>query len=144
MFSKIIMEPDQVKLCYKYLKLHIKLQKIINNIKFNKKCINLEVTPKYAVIRNKNTNPTAMKTIIHAQKYRIRQEIREAYKNKNKINLEIYSTHLEILHILGYVIHENIKEIIFHKIHNINHKIKEKQIRNYIILYMQRKKIKEQ
>lgn len=49
---------------------------------------NLEVTPKYAVIRNKNTNPTAMKTIIHAQKYRIRQEIREAYKNKNKINLE--------------------------------------------------------
>ena len=126
MFGKIIMEPDQVKLCYKYLKLHMKLQRIINNIKFNKKYVNLEIVPNYAVVRNKNTNPTAMKTIIYAQKYRIRQEIREAYKNKNKINLEIYSTHLEILQILGYVIHEKIKEIIFHKIYKLNHKIKGK------------------
>ena len=126
MFSKIIMEPYQVKLCYKYLKLHSKLQKTIYNIKFNKNCIRLDITPKYAIIKNKNTKLTATKTIIYAQKYRIKEEIREGYKKKNNINLEIYSTHLQIQKELGYVIHETVKEIITNKIHNVINKIKAK------------------
>jgi hypothetical protein len=116
MFDKYILNANQAKICFHYYKLHIKLQKIILRIEYNKKCINLNITPKYAIINLKQTEKqTISKTKEYAQKFRVKQEIKNAYYQKNQINLQLYITHLEIVNTLGNVMYNNIKEEINNK-----------------------------
>ena len=75
MFDKIILNANQAKACYKYYKLHVKLLKTIQKIKFNKECIKHNITPKYATITIKGDNIKIInKTNQYSEKFRINKK----------------------------------------------------------------------
>ena len=126
MFEKIILQANQAKACFRYYKLHIRLTKVIQKIKFNKNCLYNNITPKYTIINIKNTNHITNKTKIYAEKFRIINEIKFAHYQKNKINLDIYEMNLYLLKMLGQLTHDIIKELIINKINIIKRTINEK------------------
>ena len=124
MFEKTILNADQARACYKYYKQHVKLLKTIQKINFNKTCIEHNITPKYATITIKgNNNRIIDKTKCYSEKFRIRQEIKNAYFTKNKINTEMYETHLYILKTLGNTIYNHVKDNITENIEIIKKQI---------------------
>ena len=109
---------EMVHNVYKYKNVKIKLTKANLNIKFNKKCLHKQITPKCAQIRIKNNNNNknsiaAIKTQKLAQIIRIKEEIKYLYSKKAKLNNELYKLHLEIYNTFNFIIAESF-------IHNIN------------------------
>jgi len=77
-----------------YLK--IRLHKTIANIRFNKRCIENNITPKYAQIPIKGNSIAARKTKTYAEIQRVRNEIKQLYIKKDQITHAIYKQHLMI------------------------------------------------
>jgi hypothetical protein len=65
------------------------------NIYFNKQCLANDVTPKYANLKFTNTSPAAQTTTKKAQTIRVKNEIKFLFKKKEKLNRELYTTHLK-------------------------------------------------
>jgi len=87
------LDTDQVKEVYQYLKLKAKLKINLTKIWFNKECLRLKLTPKYAILKNKQKTSAAIKTIKQSQILRIKNEIQDLYgiiNNINKTLLEKY------------------------------------------------------
>ena len=79
-------EADQAKVVYKYKNLKTKILKANLNIRFIKRCLRQDITPKFAVIKIRNTSIAASNTKIKAQKVWLKEEIKALYKKKNYLN----------------------------------------------------------
>ena len=90
-------EARQASVVYKYKYVKIKMLKVPQYFKFNKMCIQMNIIPKYARININSRTPAALKTKQIAEKMWLTQEIRQLYKNKNRLNTDLYKAHLEML-----------------------------------------------
>lgn len=86
---------SQARTINKYKNTRSKLLKCGANIYFNKKCLSNNVTPKYARIKFTNNSPAAIRTSIHAQILRVKNEIKLLYKKKDNLNQDLYALHLQ-------------------------------------------------
>ncbi|KAL1124763.1 hypothetical protein AAG570_001384 [Ranatra chinensis] len=86
----------QAKIVGKYSRFTYKLYKTIANIWFNKQCLSLNITPKYAKIKIKNKSLSANRAIKLAEKSWVKFEIRSLHAKKEYINHTLYKTHLEL------------------------------------------------
>ena len=80
------MEASQASIVFKYQNVKIKLLKTNLHIKFNKKCLENNLIPKYARIYINNTSPTARKTKEHAELFWVKSEIKYLYRKKLMLN----------------------------------------------------------
>jgi hypothetical protein len=71
------------------------LLKCCANIYFNRQCQKLGIIPKYANIKVPHTSTASIITQIKAQNIRIKEEIKLLYKKKDKLNADLYSSHLQ-------------------------------------------------
>jgi len=106
---------SQAQLVNRYKNTISKLQKCYANIYFNKQRIVKQITPTYVNMRISNTSPTALVTTKKTQTIRIKDEIKFLYKKKEKLNKELYNTHLGAAQEWGntwHIIQESILESI--------------------------------
>jgi hypothetical protein len=54
-----------------------------------------QITPRYISIKVNGNNPQSQKTKNTAIRYRINQELKFLYAKKQRLNEQLYSTHLE-------------------------------------------------
>jgi len=85
----------QAKLIFQYKKIKIKLYKTNAAIWFNKTCRIKQLTPNYIKIRIKGNNTRAQRMENIAIRHRINQELRFLYIKKQRLNEQLYRTHLE-------------------------------------------------
>ena len=110
-----------MQIVYNYLHIKNKINKIRQDILFNKKCLQNNVIPSYVKIKMSKNSQAAKKTERNAKKSRIINEIRHLYMKKCKLNKKLYLIHLEILN----EFHNTAIESIFRYINKItSHKIR--------------------
>jgi hypothetical protein len=56
----------------------------------------MNIVPRYAHIKTQTHNTAARKTQIQAQTLQIKNKIKFLYKKRQKLNKELYYTHMEI------------------------------------------------
>ena len=106
---------SQAQLINRYKNTRSKLLKCCANIYFNKQCLVKQITPTYVNIRVANTSPAALVTTKKAQTIRIKDEIKFLHMKKEKLNKELYNTHLRAAQEWGntwHIIQESILESI--------------------------------
>ena len=112
-------EADQAKLVYKYKSIKVKLIKANLDIRFNKKCLFKNITPNYVKFNIKNTSSSAATAQKVAQSVWVKEEIKQLYSKKNKLNNDLYHTHLELLSGIHPVVIKDILTWIETQIRNI-------------------------
>ena len=81
-----------------YKNLKRKILKCCANIYFNKQCQKHNLTPKYTQIKIPLTSPAAIYTQRKVNKIRIKDKIKFLYLKKDKLNKQLYKTHLKLAH----------------------------------------------
>jgi hypothetical protein len=66
------------------------------NIYFNNQCLKRNITPKYEKIKIPNTSPAQKTTQQKIKNIRIKEEIKYLYAKKQKLNKQLYLTHLQV------------------------------------------------
>ena len=94
------LEASQANLVYKYKNIKVKVIRTNLNIKFNRRCLNSNITPKFASVNINNNSVGAIKAKYIAQKTWLKEEIKQLYIKKNKLNQLLCKAHLEILNML--------------------------------------------
>ena len=97
--NEVINDNNKVSKVFKYLKLKVKLKRVLSKIWFNKQCLDNNVIPKYAQVKIKNKNSVAKKVKEQSEKLWIKLEIRSLYGLINRYNRELYDRHIELLRI---------------------------------------------
>lgn len=87
---------DTIGLITIYKRRQLKIMTTKANIWFNKKCLALDVTPKYAKIQIKTNTTASRKTTKRAEKDFVRFEIQNLYAKKEKTNSQILDIHLKL------------------------------------------------
>lgn len=105
----------QAKCIINFKKLKTKLLLVSEDIRFNKKCLNLDITPKYARIKIRNTSASAVRTQRLAERGWVNFEIRRLHARKNVINYQLYKAHLEFLN----TVHPGLVQPTLQKINNM-------------------------
>lgn len=113
----------QAKLAYQYKNIRIKLLNTIQNIKFNKTCLNLQLTPRYVQVKIRNSSLAAKKAKTIAEQSWIRQEIKLLYQKKSMLNILLYKKHIELINSIHaaqyyntfYLIEQQVNKIIERK-----------------------------
>ena len=100
---------DNVTNIFKYLKLKVKVKKILGQIWFNKQCLWYKVTPKYANIKINNESRIAKRVKYSAERTWIKIGIKTLYGKLNKHNKEMYELHKKLYTIYQYI---EIEEIL--------------------------------
>lgn len=106
------LDARQASMVYKYINIKVKLLKTNMHIKFNKKCLIHNIIPKYCTIHIKNTSIAASKTKQIAEIKWIKEEIKQLYSKKAKLNHLLYRTNLEMLNMIHPVLLPNAKDYI--------------------------------
>jgi hypothetical protein len=81
---------------FQYCNLKKKLHRCIQNIYFNRKCLQYGIIPKYECIKVPNTSPAAKRSQKTASISRIKDEVKFLYCKKQNLNLQIYKLHLRL------------------------------------------------
>jgi hypothetical protein len=90
-----IIDAQQAKLHNAYKDTSIKLLKTNATICFNKMCKTRQLTPKYANMKINRNNRQTRNTKQAATRYRINQELKFLYCEKQQLSRKLYYTHLE-------------------------------------------------
>ena len=106
------LEADQANAVYKYKSLKTKILKTDLNIRFIKKCLRHNVTPKFATINIRNTSIAASNTKIKVQKLWLKEEIKGLYKKKNYLNKLLFNAHLRVRDSIHPIIINEVLEVI--------------------------------
>ena len=80
-----------------YKNLRRKILKFCVDIYFNKQCLQQNFTPNYIKIKISHTSPAAKFTKEKIIKLRIKDEIKFLYIKKEKLNYQLYQTHLKLV-----------------------------------------------
>ena len=80
----------------KFKSLRLKLMNLDKSIWFNKKCIELNLTPKYVPIKTVPNTPASIISTKQAKALWIKNELRFAYIRKQKINQQLYDIQLQL------------------------------------------------
>jgi hypothetical protein len=96
---------DQAKGINQFKNVRIKLLKCCANIYFNRQCQKLGIIPKYAKIKVPHTSAASTVTQIKAQSIRVKEEIKLLYKKKDKLNTDLYNSHLQAAKEWGSIWH---------------------------------------
>ena len=105
-------------------------------IYFNRKCLSKGLTPTYAKIRIPNTSPAHEHTQRKVTTLRIKDEIKFLYCKKQKLNLEIYQTHLKLANLW--------KNLWPHIQHDIENKLQKQRKMRYKALDNKIKRLTQQ
>ena len=108
--NELINDNNKVSKVFKYLRLKVKLKRVLSKIWFNKQCLDNNVIPKYAQVKFKNKNSVAKKVKEQSEKLWIKLEIRSVYGLINRYNRELYDRHIELLRIYSNV---ELEEILY-------------------------------
>lgn len=100
---------DNVTNIYKYLKLKVKIKKLLGQIWFNKQCLWHGVTPKYANIKINNGDRIAKRVKCIAERTWIKMGIKRLYGKLNKHNKDMYELHKKLYTKYHYI---EIEEIL--------------------------------
>jgi hypothetical protein len=98
MHSLKIINASHASSIYKYTKTKLKLLNCNANIDFNKKCLEQNLTPKYAQRKmkvNSHNKTRDIKAIEKFQKTRVKNAIKFWYTKKQYLNKKLYNLHLE-------------------------------------------------
>ena len=106
------------------------------NIKFNRRCLNNNITPKFASININNKSVAAIKGKYIAQKTWIKEELKQLYIKKNKLNQLLYKAHLEMLNMLHPVMVNKAMDVVGTQIMNIIKTILAKHDKKFNRLYL--------
>lgn len=87
---------SHAKLAFEFKSIKLRLSNTIENIKFNKTCLNLQVIPNYVQVKINTKTIPAIKTKQFAEEFWIRNEIKFLYKKKDMLNTLLYNKHLEL------------------------------------------------
>ena len=87
----------QTKPMLDYKKLKTRLFEISEDIRFNKRCLSLQLVPKYAQINIRNPSESAQKAKRMAERIWVTNELRRLHSLKSTINYKLYKVHLEFL-----------------------------------------------
>ena len=98
-------------LIHAYRTTKLKLTKVSHNLSFNYRCLQHNITPKYALIKIRNTSYPAQKTKISAQRTYIKNSIKHLHHTKNEHNKNAYNIHLQLSKLLHYT---ELEEVITH------------------------------
>jgi hypothetical protein len=91
------LEASQASLAFKMKDIKLKVLNTNENIKFNKKCLEYGVIPKYISIKTSIKTFAAKRAKEMAEKYWLRLEIKSQYAKKNMLNKLLLKTHLDLL-----------------------------------------------
>lgn len=106
------LEASQASIVFKYQNVKIQLMKTCLHIKFNKQCIRNDIIPTYAKIKI-NSNSIASQIIRkRAEIMWIKEEIKQLYIKKVKLNKTLYRLHLNMLNIIHPAIINNVSNCI--------------------------------
>jgi hypothetical protein len=100
-------------LIHQFENLKRKLYNCNASIYFNKKCLNKRLTPSYAQIKIPNTSPAHKYTQQKVPKLRIKDKIKFLHCKNQKLNSEIYQSHLKLANLWGNMwphIQQNIED----------------------------------
>ena len=95
-------EMENIKIIYdsqsyfQYYNLKNKLHRCIQNIYFNRKCLQYNIIPNYAKVRVPNTSAIAKRSQKKASTQRIKDEIKFLYCKKQNFNKQLYKLHLHL------------------------------------------------
>lgn len=109
-------------LVYKYKNIKIKVIKASHDIEFNKKCLRMGLTPKYAVVRINNKSRAAQTAKNSAEKIWVKKEIDHLYTKKIRLNSELYRIHLKLLNELHPAICDSVLNIVEQQIQRFRYK----------------------
>jgi hypothetical protein len=115
METKVKFIASQARTVYQYKKLRLKILKCIADIHFNKQCLAKNLTPCYADIKIPHTSQAALITKRKIGHIRVKDEIKFLYTKKDKLNKQLYQTHLKAAQEWG-----NYWNIIRYSIHKEN------------------------
>ena len=93
------LEAGQANLVYKYKNVKMKIMKTNLNIKFIKKCLHNNITPNFSKINIQNKSLAVVKTKSIAQKIWQKEEIKQLYVKKDRLNRILYIAHLKVLNL---------------------------------------------
>ena len=110
------LEACQASTVFKYINIKIKLLKTNLHIKFNKKCLQLNIIPKYSTIRINNTSEVAKKVKRIAEVTWIKEEIRQLYNKKTRLNELLYKSNLKLLNTIHPVLIFNLMQYVNNRI----------------------------
>ncbi|XP_071439514.1 uncharacterized protein, partial [Hetaerina americana] len=79
-----------------YLDLSVKFRKAELNILFNRKCLALDVIPKYVNLRTTSSTRSAQHAVESAQKIWIRRELKNWYSKRDAYSVYLYQLHSEL------------------------------------------------
>ena len=90
-----------------YTYLNLRKKYLINNanIFFNKKCLEMQLVPKYAIAKNKSYNRASRISKNNYQVNRISNEVKYIYKKKNYLSLSLYEQELKNMNLYGPIWH---------------------------------------
>ena len=129
------LEASQANLVYKYKNVKMKIIKTSLNIKFIKKCLHNNITPNFSKINIQNKSLAAVKTKSIAQKIWQKEEIKQLYVKKDRLNRILYIAHLKVLDSLHPAIISNVMELIEAQIREVVKVIISKHIKKFDNLY---------
>ena len=126
-FNKYIYKRDY----YKYLNLRKKYLVNNANIYFNLECKRHNITPRYAILKNRVYNNSGRYSKRQYEKNRINNEIKFLQKKKQFLNIQLYNLELtnmnnfqEFWHIIKSQMLDKLSKFIHTKYENLNQKIK--------------------
>ncbi|XP_049940670.1 uncharacterized protein LOC126416829 [Schistocerca serialis cubense] len=85
----------------RFKKIHLRLHKTIQHIKFNRTCKKNDLIPSYINVKVKNSSTVAQKSKSFAERYWLLHEIKMLYSKKHHLNMMLYETHLELAKNVG-------------------------------------------
>lgn len=89
--------PSQVlRAVHAFRKYKVKLERTVLSIKFNKKCLSANVIPKYIKVNINSQSKAAKIAKERSEIIWLQSEIRNQYKKKDFLNVQLYSSHLEL------------------------------------------------
>ena len=97
--------------------------RVSSNIEFNKKCLHLNLIPRYAVININNKSRAAQIAKSSAERIWIKKEIDHLYVKKIRLNSDLYRIHLELLNALHPAIYNSVLDKVEQQIQCISYKI---------------------
>lgn len=102
------LDVEQTKLAYQYKDVKLKLCRTSENIKFNKTCLEHNLIPNYVRVRVSGKSKAALKAKKTAQSQWIKNEIKELYSKKSRLNKLLLQKHLKLLNSLHVTQQSNI------------------------------------
>lgn len=131
LIKKLFSDASQANLAMTYREVRIKVHSKIADIYFNKECIKNKVTPHYARIKMNCNSLAAKKTKDQAEIIFVENMIKQLYSEKEKLNMQSYSIHLEFNRKYGHIawnylyetVNNEVEEIMNKKYDRVNNKL---------------------